>query len=788
LNNLNHNGVAPKRSLCWHCLAFAAGIAFCGLTGLSFQIALFILLAGAAAAFFSFRRKNFYLLLIFTFAVGIFWMSVDDASQKSFPYEKGDEVAVSGMALENSVESLDEEGHYSFLLQADSIDVRPCDYTLYIYADDGQKIFYGEYLRVQGSVMQVQKYANANAFDYETYLKRNGIEGSVSAAFGGQVQKTGKRGGNLFLHFSSDISLRFEAALSYLPQDQQNLIKGVFLGEKAGLSDSDKRLLSQTGIMHAFSVSGLHVGYIILFGLMIFGTSRKNRWLRLAIISFLIIFYVSLTGLNPPIIRASLMGIVGLLAFSLDRKADTYTSLAISAAFCLLWRPLLIFDAGFQLSFVAVFGILYLAPLFYKVLPGSGFINRAFAVTFAACLATIPLVAYYFYLLSFAAMSVSPILVLLIGVVVILAFISCIFSIFSLVLAVLPLAAGGWIMEFVYNLATWIGSWPISYVPVARPAIWAIVLFYVVLLLLPPLLAKKGRWPVWLIILLLLLLLISPFGKQSDNSQYFADVAGRAGVMEVTFIDVGQGDSALVVTPRGHYILIDGGGKLNDGKWIGEKVLLPYLQSRGVKELDLVICSHPHDDHISGLLTAIENLGTEALMTADAFADVELQKQLEAEAGLAGAKIIYVAAGEKYLVEEDLYLTVFAPYKGQSYDDDSANKGSVVAKLSYYDIDFLFTGDLEGDNLDALSEQPVDAEVLKLPHHGSRSSFDTDFYKKVAPKVVVISVGENNSYGHPASVVTDYFKQKSIPIYRTDLHGGISFFSDGYALEVQTVE
>lgn len=788
MNNPNQNGMSPKRSLCWHCLAFAAGIAFCGLTGLSTQIALFIMLAGAASAFISFRRKNFYLLLIFTFTVGIFWMSVDDVSQKRFPYEKGDEVNVSGMAVENSTASLDQEGHYSFLLKADSIDGRPCDYTLYIYADDGQKIVYGEYLRVQGSVMQAQKYANANAFNYEAYLKRNAIEGSVSAAFGGQIQKTGQRGGNLFLHFSSDTSLRFQAALSYLPQGQQNLIKGVFLGEKAGLSDADKRLLAQTGIMHAFSVSGLHVGYIILFGMLLFGTSRKNRWLRLAIISSLIIFYVSLTGLNPPIIRASLMGIVGLLAFSLDRKADTYTSLAIAAAVCLLWRPLLIFDAGFQLSFVAVFGILYLAPLFYKILPGNGFINRAFGVTIAACLATIPLVAYYFYLLSFAAMSVSPLLVLLIGIVVILAFVGCIFSIFSVFLAVLPLIVGGWIMEFVYNLATWIGSWPISYVPVARPAIWSIVLFYALLLFLPFIFAKKGRWPVWIVILLLFLLLISPFGKQGDNSQYFADVAGNAKVMEVTFIDVGQGDSALVVTPQGNYILIDGGGKLNDSKWIGEKVLLPYLQSRGVKELDLVICSHPHDDHISGLLTAIDNLGTEALMTADVFAEVELQKQLENKAALAGAKIIYVAAGERYLVEENIYLTIFAPYKGQSYDEDSANDGSLVAKLSYHEIDFLFTGDLEGENLDALSEQPVDAEVLKVPHHGSRSSFDADFYVQVAPQVVVISVGKDNSYGHPASVVTDYFQQKSIPIYRTDLHGGISFFSDGYALEVQTVE
>ncbi|MGI5891604.1 MAG: DNA internalization-related competence protein ComEC/Rec2 [Bacillota bacterium] len=756
--------------------------------GVSFRVALFILLGSTFFIFWSFKNKNFYWLLIFAFFVGVFWLAVNNLNQAVFPYEKGDSLHISGMALENSAWSVDKEGHYSFLLRADTINGKESDDILYIYADDKQRIFYGEYVQIQGTAMQVQKYANANAFDYEDYLKRNGISGSVSAAFGGKIQKTGLRGGNSFLHFASLISLRFEKALSYLPQQQQGLIKGVFLGEKGDLSDSDKRLLSQTGIMHAFSVSGLHVGYIIWFGMFIFGTSRKNRWWRLAIIGFLIVFYASITGFSPPVIRASLMALIGLAAFSLDEKADPYVSLALACLACLLWRPLFIFDVGFQLSFIAVWGILYLTPVFSRMLPGKDFINKSFAVTLAASCATIPLVAYYFYILSLAAMSISPILVFFIGLVVILSFIGCIFAVFSVALATLPLFAGGAMMDFIYNLARWIGSWPFSYIPLTKPTIWMIVLFYIVLLALPFILKKKGRRFVWIVIVLLMIFLVFPLGSQVSRSDYFSSVPGNGQVMEVTFIDVGQGDSTLIVTPQGHNILLDGGGKQNNKDWIGQKILLPYLQSRGIKKLDLIIASHPHDDHVDGLLTVLEHLPTDTFMTTAVFEEVDLQKELEAEAQEAGAKIIYVIAGERYLVEEDLYLTVFSPDQVQKYDTETANEGSLVAKFSYKEIDFLFTGDVEGNNLKALADKDIGAEILKIPHHGSRNSFDSDFYQRVSPQAVVICVGEGNAFGHPARDVVNYFRQQSIPVYQTDKNGAISFFSDGYSLEVRTID
>lgn len=787
INNsfLNFSQQVSRKPLFWHCVAFATGIVFSSLLELSFMAALIFLGFSALSLLLVKRSKNFYWLLILAFAAGSFWLAAWDFHQKEWPYTKGTPLVISGMALGNSTAG-DKEGHYSFLLKTFSINGEPCREKLYVYADDNQEIVYGEYLEIAGKAMVVQSYDNANAFDYHQYLKRHNIYGSVSAAYGGSVAKTGESGGNFLLKMASWANLRFTEALAYLPQNQQTLLRGVFLGDKAGLDYSDKSILSKTGIMHAFSVSGLHVGYVVLLGMFFFGYSRRTRWQRLIAISIAVIFYAAITNFNPPVIRASVMAIVGLLAFSLDEKPDPYVALGLAALVCLLWQPLLVFDAGFQLSFIAVLGILYLTPVFKRLLPGNNYCVNLFAVSLAASSATMPLIAYYFYLVSIAAITISPLLVLGIGVVVMLSFVGCICALFSITLATLPLFAGGALIEVIYDLSTWVGSWRISSLAVSKPSIPLIITCYAILIAVPLILKKGHKWLVWVAIVTAMILLVLPLGSYQNRSDYYGLLAGKGEIMEVTFVDVGQGDCSLVITPQGKVLLIDGGGKSNNPGWVGENVLLPYLKSRGIKEIDLMIASHPDEDHVDGLITVLQFLPTDSLLTSQAFPENLLQQKLEQTARVAGTDIVYTKAGKKYCLEENVYLTVYLPTGDQTYDNEDTNAGSLVVKLSFQGMDFLFTGDVEGASLDSLVKQNVQAEVLKLPHHGSSGSFSPAFYAKVHPLAVVVSVGKGNSFGHPGKDILQYFTERKIALYRTDDDGSISFFTDGISLSVDT--
>jgi len=189
--------------------------------------------------------------------------------------------------------------------------------------------------------------------------------------------------------------------------------------------------------------------------------------------------------------------------------------------------------------------------------------------------------------------------------------------------------------------------------------------------------------------------------------------------------------------------------------------------------------------HVGGLQAVLSECSVDYLLTADVYSDT-MQTELEGWATQEGADIIYTCRGKKYLLEPGLYLTVYSPLAGRMYKEEESNNGSLVCKLSYQNIDFLFTGDIEKEGLSEITNSNMAAEVLKIPHHGSVNCCDKEFYESVAPQAVVISVGADNSFGHPSPEVVEYWKRKNIPLYRTDLDGEISFFTDGRSLEVQT--
>lgn len=775
------------RPLFWHILVFIVGMIIGRLIGLPLIFVIILLVFSLFLAVWGLRRGRYLLLLLFALTAGIFWLMTSVASQAVFPIAGGNDVEISGMALSNAMDK-DEES-YSFYLDVKSINgSKPeNDLKVLVYGNDQQKINYGDILDINGYILRQRIFGNQNAFDYGQYLQHQGISATVSTAYGGSIIKTGE-GGYAPLRWIGWVHARLDQSFEQVGGRQGVFLAGIFLGEKSELSAQEKETLIETGIYHAFSVSGLHVGYILAIGMLCFGSMRRHRYLRLIVVGIMLVFYAALSGMVAPVIRSVIMGLLALAALAFDEKADIYTSLAVSALVCLLWHPLWLFDSGFQLSFVSVLGIAYLLPFFRELLPSGGRIKKllrdSFAVTFAASWASMPLIAYYFYNASFIGWLLSPTLLLLVGLAVMLCFAASLLVLGSVFIATLPLYGAGALMSLVYRVADWAAALPGGHILTGRPPLYLLFIYYAALIILPLKLTKKEpsrrlRTAMAMFFPLLIILGGALGINNATTSAYFS-----GDTLEVTFLDVGQGDSILIVTPEGNTLLIDGGGS-RDSDFIGENVLVPYLNSRGIGQIDMVIASHPDIDHIGGLKSVFNKCSVDYLLTADCFSDT-MQKELEGWAEKADADIIYTCQGKKYLLEPDLYLFVYSPPAGRMYGEEDSNNGSIVCKLSYHDIDFLFTGDIEKEGLRQIIAPSLASEVLKIPHHGSGNCYDKEFYESVAPQAVVISVGANNSFGHPAAKVVEYWQEKKISLYRTDLNGAISFFSDGRSLEVQT--
>ena len=762
-------------------LSFIVGIVIAEFSGISLAVSGWIAIAALLLSLLLFRWGGLAIFLPLALSLGMLMCSGDKAAVAAFDYEDGNNIIVCGKIV-----AMDErEENWRAQLAVDSIDgatVHCAD--IYLYGE-GIPPGVGSTIEARGTVFSPEPYANANAFDYNDYLTLNGIAGSVSTQFTGKV--TVLSAGPSFYPAKIGEWLRdgFDQAAAGLNDLQKALVYGVFLGDKSGLDYQMKNALGLTGSLHAFAVSGLHVGYIVALALLLAGNSYRRRILRFVLCVVMLLVYISLTGAVPSVLRASIMSVCLLAASLFNEQDDRVTAISLAALICLIIHPRWLFSAGFLLSFAAAGGIIAFTPMFGKLfsrLPAG--INGFFSVTFAATLATLPLVCYYFYHISWLGWILSPAVILAAGATVILSFLGVLLAIFSPWLAGILLEAAAYAIEPVYWLCEWVSSWrPAASVTGAVPA-WTVIVFICLIAFLPYLLKRCGKIATSsaIIVLVLLFSLVAPrtvFPGHNLNGK----------VAEVTFIDVGQGDCALIVAPDGKTVLIDGGGITNNPGSIGEYSLLPYLKSRGIDHIDMMINSHPHDDHTDGLLSVLEYLDTEQLLCSGLWADDGINQRLLTAAENNGAEIVTVAAGDSYPLGDYLHLSFYHPddsWEALSGDDADANDASLVCEVSIGEIDFLFTGDIGGELLATVCDQyAVEAEIIKLPHHGSKTGYDEELAEILASEVAVISVGEDNSYGHPAAKVVEYWQEYG-EVYRTDLDGSVVIYTNGAEYQIST--
>ncbi len=653
--------------------------------------------------------------------------------------------------------------------------------SMILYAKDLVSIpGIGDTLVAPMTLNQPRERRNPHDFDYKNYLAKQGIfyEGFIQ-----NVDRVEIRHLNTFNLEQIMMSLRVQIKQyfhKYMTQRSAGILSALILGERSEVDVETKADFANTGVIHVLAVSGLHVGYVSLILITITGMLRLSYRPQMILVIIGLGFYVILTGGAASVMRASIMAALILIATMLERNTDVFNILATAALFILLIDPSQISGIGFQLSFSAVFSIVTLFPILRKWIPVVNFprlpvlgssintIVDLFFVSLAAQLGTLALTIYYFHKIPLISLAANLIVVPLIGLIVATG-IS-----FLLLGPINPLLSESWaaLLDGVIDFMLWFvqlcARFEWAYISTRSIHLVEIILIITALFAITII----QRWKLaklWLILLLLW-----------GNFQIWPDII-HSGQLEVIMLDVGQGDAIIIHTPNGKTIVIDTGARFG-GKDMGRDVISPFLTQRNWSRIDLLVLTHPHNDHIGGAQYLLTHHPVERVLNQNIEYDSYGYQKLQAT--LDSLKIptqsVYTGIIDSTLAP--IYLRVTGPkYFAAEEEPSNVNNVSIVLQLFYGETSLLLTGDAEHEvEMDQLPlGSLLKSDLIKAPHHGSRTSSTDSYLALVDPNVCFISLGRGNKYKHPAPITIKRYQDRDVMIHRTDLDGAVVYTSDG---------
>jgi competence protein ComEC len=559
---------------------------------------------------------------------------------------------------------------------------------------------------------------------------------------------------------------------AHLPPPSATLLAGLLLGERAQLDPETEDAFRRAGVLHVLAVSGFNVALVASSVFLVLGTVRVPRRASALGAALAIVGFAMVVGSEPSVVRATVMGLTVLGAIVLDRESQLLNALAFAALLLLAWRPEDLWDPGFQLSFAATAGIVWLAPRAAKALRDRGLpsaLATALAVSLTAQAGVTPVMASHFNQLSLVGIAVNLLVVPLAGAVTVIGLAALAVAVVcTLVADVLFHAA--WPVLLCLRAVVWTAAAvPGAAVALPAPGLGAAACWYAALALLPSAgESVRLRSAVGTLFAAALALGAWPAFRPGD------------GLLRITFIDVGQGDATLVELPEGHRLLVDGGPAGPRRLDVGRHVLAPLLWNRAATRLDLVALSHSDPDHSGGLRAVLRDFRVDRFWDNGFWGLGSEPTRLALEA--AGASRHRPRVGERHWLGSALVTVLHA----EADAEVSENDRSLVLRMDWRGVSLLFTGDLGAAGEAAVLSRslPLRATILKVGHHGSRLSSTEPFLDAIRPAVAVISAGRRNPFRHPAPETLHRLRAAGARVYRTDRDGAVVVETDGATLQV----
>ncbi len=637
------------------------------------------------------------------------------------------------------------------------------------------KLEYGDKIKFKGKYSAPEIQRNYKGFNYSEYLKTLKIYGTVKCT-SNKIQILKKQDINIIKLQTHKISNNIQKNIKkILPSKEAGLLTGILLGNNQNIDEETKDEFRNSGIYHILAVSGAHMSYVILgitylLNIINIGPRKKQT---LAIIG--IIFFILITNTSVSVVRAGIMGIITLGASLFYRKKDIINSVSLSMLIILIYNPYNINSISFQLSYGGVIGILVLNRFYIKLLSKTN-LNKKIIETISVILSAqtmiIPIMILNFHTISLTFLFANIIVSYLIGIVIILGFICSFLSLISMEISNILSILLDIPLKLLILIAKLFGSIPLSKIYITTPSIISIILYYLIIFV-NKLKITTYKDKIQINKILVILLIITLICNQFIKIPTF---------LEIYFIDVGQGDSTLIVTPNNKKILIDGGGSTDTTSSydVGKDTLVPYLLNRGIKNLDYIMISHFDADHCQGLIAVLDTIKVKNIIISKQAESVYNYEKIMEIVVKKKINLIIVKKGDVINVDKNVEIKIIYPESKLYFDD--INNNSIVAKLCYKNFSILFTGDVEKgaeERLVEIAKNELKSTILKIPHHGSNTSSTQEFLNVVKPQIALIGVGKNNKFGHPGQEVINRLENMKVKIYRTDQNGEIIITTNG---------
>lgn len=634
----------------------------------------------------------------------------------------------------------------------------------------------GNSIKFSGTISRAKNERNPGEFNYEEFLFNKGISGVINC-YKIETIKISNHENYFLSNIIFSTRKWIDNTINSIYDNQSaSLLKGILLADRSDIDYKIKNNFVNSGVIHVLAVSGLHVGFISGIFFLLFARFHIRKKYILTIVG--IILFLILTGGHPSVFRASTMAIVYLIARLTNRSTNGFNSLAIAAIIILLLNPKELLSPGFLLSFSAVLSILIIYPILsekVKNLRTNNIMKKIllfFSVSLAAQLGTLPLTLIYFNKLSIVALLANLFVIPVIGIIVAIGILSIATSPISLWLANTIVLTNDFLINSLYWFIEYTSNLSFSFLPVYNFSLFDSFIFYVFLgLILFLVSVYKSK----IVLFISVVLLMFSFGNivSLDDKNILP-----SGEFSVVAIDVGQGDSFLLKFPNNKIALIDAG---NSTEYFdnGTRVIYPLIKKLGIDSINYAFISHLDSDHYAGYISLIDKGIVQSVVKPKnqySIKDSIFEEYLDSH------KIPFNYYSNTSMELANCKIYFLNDTTNKFYNNFDSNNKSGIIKIVYGKNSFLFVGDAEIEAEEYLTSRYstfLKSDVLKVGHHGSKTSSSDEFIEYVNPKIGIISAGVMNKFKHPSKLIIDKLKHRNIVIRRTDYEGAIILTSNG---------